>query len=216
MPARGRYLACCQVTCGCAALSPSPLRDHRQPLAGSACCSPASWGWGDRTPRPSIPRSAGAAAPVEHVPGTLKRPYSFPQVRYRGLARPATEMWFNRRHPPPGAPPPLASPSRVNDRQRGAAQGSALTGLPEEGLRQTDPRGPGALYKGLSRGGLALNGGLAWASRKAEEASLKPANTQDGTGTERSRTREAERDVKNPRWTSEWRAVGRQTADETG
>ena len=32
--------------------------------------------------------------PVEHVFGTLKRSYGYQRVRYRGLARNATEMWF--------------------------------------------------------------------------------------------------------------------------
>ena len=32
--------------------------------------------------------------PVEHVFGTLKRSYGYQRVRYRGLARNTTEMWF--------------------------------------------------------------------------------------------------------------------------
>ena len=32
--------------------------------------------------------------PLEHVFGTLKRSYGYQRVRYRGLARNATEMWF--------------------------------------------------------------------------------------------------------------------------
>ncbi len=32
--------------------------------------------------------------PVEHVCGTLKRSYGYQRVRYRGLARNTTEMWF--------------------------------------------------------------------------------------------------------------------------
>ena len=83
--------------------------------------------------------------PVEHVFGTLKRSYGYQRVRYRGLARNTTEMWFkllayNLRRPGlvGGEPGSAGGGPRYSTRHHhlagrgpplGAAQGALFKGL---------------------------------------------------------------------------------------